>query len=154
MHRIVVDEFDRHLAGNASQAFYDHLVVCPNCRAQVAELGNLSPFFAELKPQEPPPAGLPAEPPPGFYNRVAFRIVEQQQSQAWGLFLAGPAFFRRVAFAALLLLGALGTVLITRETSAGDTDVAAIIAERDVNRVEVQGADRNRLLVTLANYGR
>jgi len=150
MHEIVVDEFERHLSGEASRAFYDHLNACSQCAAEVAAMDEVSLLVREFRNvSEPAP-----EPPLGFYNRVAGRIIEQQRKEAWGLFSPGAAFFRRIAFASLLLLAGLGSFLVTREASENGTDAAAIIAQHDVNGAQPDsGADRDRLLVTLASYG-
>ena len=150
MHDILVNELERHLSGRASQAFYDHLDACAECRDRVAEMDGVSQLIGELKPA----ARTAPEPSLGFYNRVALRIVEDQRKEAWGLFSPGAAFFRRVAFASLLLLAGLGSFLVTRESSAGGADAATIMAQHDVNAVHSESSDRDRILVTLASYGR
>ena len=109
MHDIVVEELERHLSGDASQAFYDHLDACADCTAAVVAMSEISVCLRELKADEAVP-----EPSLGFYNRVANRIVEDQRKEAWGLFSPGAAFFRRVAFASLLILAGLGSFLVTR----------------------------------------
>lgn len=92
------------------------------------------------------------QPPLGFYNRVAGRIIREQRLEAWGLFSPGVAFFRRIAFASLLLLAGLGTFLVTKETSDGGADAAYIMAQHDTSSVHSESSDRDRLLVTLATY--
>jgi hypothetical protein len=148
MHDIVVKELERHLSGDASQAFYDHLDQCPDCMAGVAAMTDISVCLRELRPA----GGAVPEPPLGFYNRVAGRIVDEQRKEAWGLFSPGAAFFRRVAFASLLVLAGLGSFLITRDVPDGGTDAAAIIAQHDPTAAHSESADRDRLLVTLASY--
>lgn len=147
MHDILVDELEKHLSGSASRAFYEHLDGCSDCRAQVAEMDRISRMVSELK------STAAAEPPLGFYNRVAGRIVETQRKEAWGLFSPGAVFFRRIAFASLLLLAGLGSFLVTRESSAGGADAATIMAQQDVPGAHSESSDdRDRLLVTLATY--
>jgi anti-sigma factor RsiW len=146
MHDILVNELEKHLGGGASQAFYDHLETCSECRAQVARMDGISRLFDELKPEPAPEALL------GFYNRVAGRIVETQRKEAWGLFSPGAVFFRRIAFASLLLLAGLGGFLVTRESSAGGADAAAIMAQEDTAGAQSQSSERDHLLVTLATY--
>lgn len=148
MHEVVIDEFDRHLGGEASPAFYRHLESCGACRAEVAELEMLSGMFEDLKPQ----TDAVFEPPPGFYNRLEYRIIEQRRGFAWGFFAASEAFFRRIAFASLLLLAGLGTVLVMRESSEVREDAAAIMAQHDHSPSEPESADRDRLLTALASY--
>jgi hypothetical protein len=155
MHDILVDQLERHLSGGASQDFYDHLDACAECRDRVAEMTVVSRLICELKPGAVNAEAAEASPEPslGFYNRVAGRIVDDQRKEAWGLFSPGAAFFRRVAFASLLLLAGLGSFLVTRESSAGGADAATIMAQHDVNTVHNESSDRDRILVTLASYG-
>jgi hypothetical protein len=161
MHDIVVDELERHLSGggeykNASRAFYAHLDVCAECRAEVTAMDDLSMLVRELRP----PAGIEAgidddtlpQPSLGFYSRVRYRILEDQQKEAWGLFSPGAAFFRRVAFASLLLLAGLGSFLVTRESSFSGTDAASIMAQHDPVAAHSESSDRDRMLVTLATW--
>jgi hypothetical protein len=156
MHKIVVDELERHLSGSASRAFYDHLDLCEPCRTEIARMDELSALLRELRP-EAGEAGfgikdLAPQPSPYFYNRLTWNIVENQQRQAWGLFSPGTAFFRRVAFASLLLLAGLGSFLVSREASFSGTDAAAIMAQHDPVLSHSESSDRDRMLVTLATY--
>jgi hypothetical protein len=154
MHDIVVDQLERHFSGEASRAFYDHLDGCAACSASVAAMGEISACFRDMKPDS---EAVP-EPSLAFYNRVAGRIVESQRKEAWGLFSPGAAFFRRIAFASLLVLAGLGTLLVTRDTTPpslaqeNGRDPVAMIAAHDPTTQHAESADRDRLLVTLANY--
>lgn len=158
MHDIVVDELETHLSGggeykNASRAFYAHLDVCAGCRAEVAEMDVLSRLLRELR-SDPENDAAQAVPQPslGFYNRVRYRIVEKPQKEAWGLFSPEAAFFRRIAFASLLLLAGLGSFLVTRESSFGGMDAAAIMAQHDPAADHSEASDRDRMLVNLATW--
>jgi hypothetical protein len=163
MHEIVIDELERHLSGggvykNASRDFYDHLDACADCRAEVASMDEVSMLLRELRlqPDEASTGSFAGNPVPqpslGFYNRVRYRIVEKQQNEAWGLFSPGAAFFRRIAFASLLLLAGLGSFLVTRESSFSGTDAAAIMAQHDPVADHTESSDRDRMLVTLATW--
>ncbi len=157
MHDIVIDELETHLSGAgvskpASRAFYAHLDACPACRAEVAEMDGLSLLLREMRPAESSgAAAAPPQPSLGFYNRVRYRILDDQRREAWGLFAPGAVFFRRIAFAALLLLAGLGSFLVTRESSFSGADAATIMAQHDPAAAH-SDADRDRLLVTLADY--
>jgi hypothetical protein len=169
MHDIVVDELESHLSGggvykNASRAFYAHLDVCAGCRAEVAEMDDLSMLLRELRWDAESAAenaagngseymaqALP-KPSLGFYNQIRYRILEKQQKEAWGLFSPEAAFFRRIAFASLLLLAGLGSFLVTRESSFSGMDAAAIMAQHDPAAVHSEASDRDRMLVTLATW--
>jgi hypothetical protein len=165
MHDIVVDELETHLSGGgvykkASRAFYAHLDACADCRAEVAGMDELSSMLRELRwspewsPENATAPGMEnaVEPPLGFYNRVRYRIVDKQRKEAWGLFSPGAVFFRRVAFASLLLLAGLGSFLITRESSFSGTDAASIMAQHDPVAAHSESSDRDRMLMTLATY--
>jgi hypothetical protein len=165
MHDIVVDELEKHLSGggvyqSASRAFYAHLEICAECRAEVAQMDDLSlllrelriePAFAVESGMEAAAATVP-QPSLGFYNRVRYRIVEKPQREAWGLLSPGAAFFRRIAFASLLLLAGLGSFLVTHESSVSGTDAASIMAQHDPTADHTDISDRDRMLVTLATW--
>jgi len=155
MHDIVIEELEMHLSGGgiyqtASREFYAHLAACDACRVEVSEMDELSGLLRELKSAP----GLVPEPTLGFYARVRSEIVEKPQKEAWGLFSPGAAFFRRVAFASLLLLAGLGSFLVTRESSFSGTDAASIMAQHDPVAAHSASSDRDRMLVTLATYNK
>jgi hypothetical protein len=153
MHDAAIDELERHLSGNASSAFYAHLAVCEECRVEVGEMENLSAMFREFRADMQNTSA--PEPRLGFYNRVAGEIIQHERTDFRGLFAPGAAFFRRVAFASLLLLAGLGSYLVSHESSfapVAGTDPATIMASHDPSVEHAGGSDRDRLLVTLATY--
>jgi hypothetical protein len=155
MHDVVVEQLEKHLSGggvcrNASRAFYAHLDECAACRAEVAQMDELSLLFRDLK-ADPVYDDVP-QPSLGFYSRVRSQILDKQHKEAWGLFSPGAVFFRRVVFASLLLLAGLGSFLVTRESSFAGTDAASIMAQHDPAAEHSESSDRDRMLVTLATY--
>ena len=153
MHDAVVNELEEHLAGTASPEFHAHLAVCRGCRSEVDSIARVSQLLTELKSD----SDTAVAPSPFFYTRVAASIVEDQNTNHWGLLAPGAAFFRRVAFASLVVLACLGSYFVMRE---GDvpaidrgTDAAAVIAQHDVTADHAASSDRNLMLVTLASYG-
>jgi len=152
MHDVVVNELEEHLAGTASPAFDAHLAACPDCRTEVESIARVSQLLAELKSDQE----TVAAPSPFFYTRVAASIIEHQNTDHWGLLAPGAAFFRRVAFASLVLLACLGSYLVMREGDVSidrGTDAAAVMAQHDVTADHAASSDRNLMLVTLASYG-
>jgi len=149
MHAIVRNELENHFAGDAPRSFYDHLDACSECRAEVSVMEEFCRALRELKSET---LGAP-EPPAGFYLRVERGIIDRQKNEAWGLFSPGAAFFRRIAFASLLVLASLGSFLVTHESSADGADAASIMAQQDSSAAHSDVADRDRILVTLASYG-
>jgi hypothetical protein len=148
MHDVVICEFENHLAGNASPAFHSHLASCQECRAEVEQITRVSGMIAELRAR---PETTP-EPPPFFFTRVAANIIEHQNTDHWGLLAPGAAFFRRIAFASLLLLAGLGSYLVTREGNYSGADAATVMAH-DVTTAHPESSDRDLMLATLASYG-
>jgi anti-sigma factor RsiW len=156
IHDIVIDELEQHLSGgglsrNASRAFYAHLDACLECRTEVSEMEEMSAAMRELR-FDATSMGEVAESSLGFYSRVRYRILDNRRKEAWGVFSPGAAFFRRVAFASLLLLAGLGSYLVTRESSFKGADAAAIMAQHDPIPAHSESSDRDRMLVTLATY--
>jgi hypothetical protein len=152
MHDAVVNELEEHLAGTASPAVHAHLAACAECRTEVESIVRVSRLLGELKANP----GTEAEPSPYFYTRVAASIVEHQNTDHWGLLAPGAAFFRRVAFASLVVLACLGSYLVMREgdvTIDRGTDATAVIAQHDATADHAASSDRNLMLVTLASYG-
>ena len=153
MHDAVVNELEEHLAGTASPGFHAHFAACQDCREEVDAIARVSRLLTELR-SDP---GTAVAPSPFFYTRVAAGIVENQNTSHWGLLAPGAAFFRRVAFASLVVLACLGSYLVMREgdatTADRGTDAAALIAQHDATADHAASSDRNLMLVTLASYG-
>jgi len=103
MHKIVSDELERHLAGQTAPALLAHLEDCEPCRVEVAEMISVNAMIRQLGEGR----GEAPIPLPGFYAKVAAGIHQQQNARVWGLLSPGVSFFRRVAFASLLLLAGL-----------------------------------------------
>jgi hypothetical protein len=149
MHDVVINELEEHLAGKASPSFHAHLAECRKCRVEVESIAQVSELLGELR-YEPKTA---AEPSPFFYTRVASRIVEHQNTDHWGLLAPGAAFFRRVAFASLLVLAGLGSYLVMRDGDVSGTDAVTIMARHDITDQHAASSDRDLMLVTLGSYG-
>ena len=114
---------------------------------------NLSALFQEFR-ADLQQADAP-QPRLGFYNRVAGQIIDHERKDYRGLFAPGAAFFRRVAFASLLVLAGLGSYLISHESAfapTGASDPATIMAQHDSSLEHSGASDRDRMLVTLADY--
>ena len=110
---------------------------------------EMSGLFSCLRSADPP---VPA---PGFYARVSNRIEKQQPESFWSAFLE-PVFGKRLAFASLVLLAMLGTVLMSRETQEyafGPSPETILAVERDAPVLESRASiDRDQMLYTLASH--
>jgi predicted anti-sigma-YlaC factor YlaD len=148
MHDIVVRELEDYLSGSASPAVHSHLAACEPCRDEVESIASVSGLLAELRSDRE----NQVQPSPFFYTRVAANIIQQEKTNHWGLLAPGAAFFRRVAFASLVVLAGLGSYLVMREGDISGTDAATIMAQHDVTADHAASSDRDLMLVTLASY--
>jgi hypothetical protein len=150
MHDVVMNELEEHLAGKGSPAFHAHLAGCQKCRAEVESIARVSVLIAAELRSDPETV---AQPSPFFYTRVASGIIDSQNTDHWGLLAPGAAFFRRVAFASLLVLAGLGSYLVMRDSDVSGTDAVTIMAQHDVTADHDASSDRDLMLVTLGSYG-
>jgi anti-sigma factor RsiW len=150
MHQTTRNGLEDYLAGTASEGdrllVEAHLAECAECRAEVEEMREMSRLFGSLRSPDPP------IPTPGFYARVAERIERQQTSSFWASFLE-PAFGRRLAFASLMTLVMLGTLLLsstTDEYADGPSPEMILAVEQDTPFAAP--VDRDQMLFTLASH--
>ena len=152
MHKIVIQDLEKYLEGRTTPAVREHLASCAGCRQEAETLADVSSAIRFLRPAEHDVM----EPRGGFYGRVAMGIVEQERASGWGMFGPGVAFFRKVAFASLLMLAALGGYLLTSQKEFSVNDAVAIMAHNGVDAGETNSAKpathRDRILLTLADW--
>jgi len=144
MHAVIIEDLEDYLAGTlpfaVDRRFQAHLEKCGACRREVREMQAMRDLVACLAPVD-------AEAPPEFVARVMQEVARQPEQTFWSIF-GDFAFGRRVAFAALLTLAALGTVLVSRETAyapAPPTPQAVMANDNG-------SPTADRMLVTLTNY--
>lgn len=152
MHKIVMEDLERHLAGNTSPVVREHLEACNACQSEVMALAGVSALLRSLQPND----NETMQPRAGFYGRVACGIVEHQRSSAWGMFAPGALFFRRIAFASLLTLAALGSYLLTSQSEFSVNEATAILARNtpDVNDggAAAPESQRSQILLALSDW--
>ena len=153
MHDVVVNELEEHLAGNASPAFHGHLADCRICREEVESIAGVSGLLANTVLNRVLNRKTRQRPRRFLYTRVTSGIIDHQNTNHWGLLAPGAAFFRRVAFASLLVLAGLGSYLVMREGDVAGADAVTIMAQHDATADHAASADRDLMLVTLASYG-
>src|SRR5262245_7815645 len=116
MHSVIMESLEEYLSGAlrplARQTFESHLTTCQACREELEVMRHISQCFHSLRAAEA------LEPPPAFATRVMHSVRGQQHAAPsfWGFFSLEPGFGRRVAFASLLTLAALGSFLVSRES--------------------------------------
>jgi len=142
-----MDGLEQYLAGAGSDGparrdFDAHLARCEACRAELREFQAVSGLFTNLRPAEP------VEPPPGFYFRLRARLGSAPAPFSfWPFFSLEPAFGKRLAFASLMILGVLGTYLISQ-----DSYMISPPNPETVMAIESNETDRETMLLTLTSY--
>jgi anti-sigma factor RsiW len=149
MHDVIENGLEEYLGGQVRRDFQAHLAECEACRVEVRQFQELSGLFQSLREPEP------IQPDPGFYFRVTQTIESQQQPSFWSVFSLDALFGRRVAFASLMMLAVVGSVLVFSETgyeAPGVSGPEEAMAAHDVSIPHESSVDRDRMLVTLASY--
>ncbi|MGO4882724.1 MAG: zf-HC2 domain-containing protein [Bryobacteraceae bacterium] len=144
MHAVIINDLEEYLSGHlpplALDRFEAHLETCGACRRELDEIQESAGLLASLKP-----AG-PLDPPPAFVAQFMQAVAERPRETFWSTF-GDFAFARRMAFASLVTLAVLGTVLVSREQSyTPNPTPAALMADANGS------PSADQMLVTLANY--
>jgi hypothetical protein len=151
MHEAIRNELEEYLSGDqVSRSFTQHLEVCPPCAEEVREMEEISFSLQSLRMEE----AAAIQPALGFYAKVARNIETEQKLPVWGLFAPDLQFFRKVAFASLMLLAVLGSYLVSRESDFATSTESeqATLTEHNSTVPHESPADRQHILVTLAAY--
>ena len=151
MHDEIRNELEGYLSGDpVSGSFTRHLEGCPPCAQELEEMEQVSLSLHVLQVEETEALA----PSLGFYAKIARTIEAEQKSPLWGLFAPDLQFFRKVAFASLMLLAVLGSYLVSRESdyAAAMGTEQATLTEHNATIPHDSPADREHILVTLAAY--
>jgi len=151
MHSVVMESLEEYLSGTLKPAAHRdieaHLSICEPCRQEVAGMREISQLFGVLVPEEA------VEAAPGFYEKVAKRVGGRKAVPAFASFFSlDLAFGRRMVFASLLMLAALGSYLVSRE-GAYPTGASpeAVMAQQDSPAFETAPA-HEAMLATMTTY--
>ena len=151
MHAVVMESLEEYLSGTLTPAahrdFEAHLSTCEPCRTEVAGMQEISRLFGAMVPEEQ------VEPAPGFYARVMKQVGGRRAAPAFASFFSlDLAFGRRLVFASLLLLAALGSYLVVREAEyPGGISPDAVMAQQESPAFESAQA-HEAMLATLTAY--
>jgi len=155
MHRIIEEGLEDYFAGKSARDFDMHLGRCSPCRAEVAEFQAVSSLFREQLAAEPVAAEMVA-PSPNFYPRLVGQLEARKAASPWNFFSVNASFGRRVVFASLMTLAAVGGYLVSRESNVVPElqGPEAIMASHDVEAPHDAKVERDRMMITLASYER
>ena len=150
MHDEILNELEGYLSGEpVSRAFTRHLEDCSPCAHEVDEMEQISLSLRALRVDD----AAVVTPSLGFYAKVARTIESEQRSPLWGLFAPDLQFFRKVAFASLMLLAVLGSYLVSQESDfAAASTEQATLTEHNSTVPHDSPADRQHIMVTLASF--
>ena len=156
MHDEILNELEEYLSSEpVSRSFTQHLEVCPPCAREVDEMEQISGSLCSFRLSDAEADAPVVSPSLGFYAKVARTIEAEQKSPLWGIFAPDLQFFRKVAFASLMLLAVLGSYLVSRESdyaSSVTSDQATLTEHNGAVVHESPAGDRQHILVTLATY--
>ncbi len=149
MHRVIEQSLEEYLEGSATPEFTSHLRACEQCRRELSAIQETSRLFTDLRSEEI------FEPSPSFTARVLVQVGETRAMSVpsfWSLFSLNPTFGKRVAFAALLLLGVIGSYVVNQERdyAAGPPSIELVM--NDNQPAQVPASDSDRMLVKLTSY--
>ena len=151
MHAVVMESLEEYLSGTLKPAVLRdieaHLSICEMCRQEVAGMRQVSQWFGAFKGVEE------LAPAPGFYARVMRQVGNRQAVPSFaGFFALDLAFGRRLVFASLLTLAALGSYLVSHESEyPTGLSPEAVMAQQDSPAYDSARAQEN-MLATLTTY--
>jgi anti-sigma factor RsiW len=124
-----------------------HLSSCEPCRREMAGMQQVSQWLGALKVEEE------LVPAPGFYARVMRQVGNRQAVPSFaGFFALDFAFGRRLVFASLVTLAALGGYLVSHESEyPTGLSPEAVMAQQDSPAYESAKAQEN-MLATMTTY--
>jgi anti-sigma factor RsiW len=149
MHDEIRNELEGYLSGEVNRSFARHLEECPPCAGEVEDMKEVSEALHCLRAD-----AAAFTPDPGFYARLAQRIDAEEKTPLWGLFAPDLQFFRKVAFASLMMLAMLGSYMVSRQSDYGAAldQGRATLTEHNSQIPHDSPADRQHIMVTLATY--
>ena len=151
MHALVMDNLEEYLSGMLKPAvlrdFEAHLSTCEACRQEVAGMQQVSQWFGAFRVEEE------LAPAPGFYARVMREVGHRQAVPSFaGFFALDFAFGRRLVFASLLTLAALGSYLVSHESEyPTGLSPEAVMAQQESPAYDSARAQDN-MLATMTTY--
>ena len=151
MHAVVMESLEEYLSGTLKPAAHRdieaHLSICEPCRREVAGMQEISRLFTAMVPEQE------VEAAPGFYARVMQQVGGRKAAPAFASFFSlDVAFGRRLVFASLLTLAALGSYLVVREAEyPGSISPDAVMAQQESPSFESAKA-HEAMLATLTSY--
>ena len=151
MHAVVMESLEEYLSGTLTpaglRAIEAHLGSCEACRQEVAAMQEVSDCFGVFRVPEP------VAPPPGFYARVMREVGQRQAVPSFaGFFALDFAFGRRLVFASLLTLAALGSYLVQYESGYPSGLSPEIVMAQQDNPAYENARSQENMLATLTDY--
>jgi anti-sigma factor RsiW len=146
-----MESLEGYLSGTLKPAAHRdieaHLSICEPCRQEVAGMQEISRLFGAMAVQES------FEPAPGFYARVIREVGGRKAVPAFAAFFnLDLAFARRLVFASLLMLAALGSYLVSREAEyPSGPSPDAVMAQQESTQFETAPA-HEAMLATMTTY--
>ena len=150
MHAVVMESLEGYLSGTLKPAAHRdieaHLSICEPCRQELAGVQEISQLFGAVKTDES------IEPAPGFYARVMQEVGGRKAVPAFASFFnLDLAFARRLVFASLLMLAALGSYLVSREAEYPTGPSPDVVMAQQESTLDAAPA-HEAMLATMTTY--
>jgi anti-sigma factor RsiW len=151
MHAVVMESLEEYLSGTLKpetrRDIEAHLSICDSCRQEVAGMREISGLFESFIPEEE------LEPAPGFYARVMQEVGGRRAVPSLSAFFGlDLVFARRLVFASLLMLAALGSYLVSREAGfPSGSSPEAVMAQQESPQFDAAPA-HEAMLATMTAY--
>jgi len=151
MHAVVMESLEEYLSGTltptALRSIEAHLSSCEACRQEVAGMQEIAECFEVFRVAEP------VAPPPAFYAKVMREVGQRRAVPSFaGFFALDFAFGRRLVFASLLTLAALGSYLVSYESGyPSGLSPDTVMAQQD-NPAYENARSQDNMLATLTSY--
>jgi anti-sigma factor RsiW len=151
MHAVVVESLEEYLSGTLKPGdqrdIEAHLEGCDECRQELAGMQEISDLFHVMVPEEA------VTPSAGFYGRVMRQVGGRKAVPAFaGFFSLDLALGRRLVFASLLVLAALGGFLVSREAEyPSGPSPELVMAQQESPSFEAVSA-HEAMLATMTSY--
>jgi anti-sigma factor RsiW len=146
-----MESLEEYLSGTlkpeAQRDIEAHLASCDACREEVASMQEISVLFREMATQ------LEVQASPGFYARVMRQVGGRKSVPAFAsLFSLDVAFGRRMVFASLLVLAALGGYLVSRESDFPSGPSPELVMAQQESTSFDSAPAHEAMLATMTSY--
>jgi anti-sigma factor RsiW len=151
MHAVVLESLEEYLSGTLKpetrRDIEAHLSLCDSCRQEVAGMVEISGLFDSFIPEEA------VVPTPGFYARVMQEVGGRKPAPSLAAFFGlDLTYAKRLVFASLLMLAALGSYLVSREAAFPNGSSPDLVMAQQESPLFEAAPAHEAMLATMTAY--